>query len=113
MPRPFLLLVLLALFATNQLKAQETVGIRIAALSSAERDALVQQLADDDELYVAFACVPAGILVIGSRTGATTRATLRTQAVSALQPVLAAARIGEEDLTLQAAEAACENARGE
>jgi len=113
MPRPLSLLVLLALFATSQLKAQETIGIRIAALSSAERDAMVQLISDDDDLYVAFACVPAGILVFGSRAGTTTRATLRSQAVSALEPVLAVARIGAEDLTLQAAETACENARGE
>ena len=113
MPRPFLLLFLLAFFATNQLRAQAPVGIRITALTSAERDALVQSTRDAGEMKVVYACVPAGIIVFTSNTESTSRQSLRTKAMAALAPIVTEARIEPADITLQAAETACENARGQ
>lgn len=113
MPRLFLLLFLLAFFATNQLRAQAPVGIRISALTSAERDALVQSTHAAGEMNVVYACVPAGIIVFATNTGSGSRETLRTKAMAALAPVISAARIQPADITQQAAETACENARGQ
>ncbi len=111
--RPITLLILLALFATIQLKAQEPVGIRISALTSAERDLLVQTARDAGEMHVVYACVPAGIIVFAANSGTTSRENLRTKALAALAPVVTLGRIEPADITLQAAETACETARGQ
>ena len=113
MPRLTLLLFLLTFFATNQLLAQEPVGLRITALTSAERDALVQSTRNAGEMHVVYACVPAGIIVFAANAGTTSRESLRTKAMAALAPLVSAARIEPTDITLQAAETACENARGQ
>lgn len=113
MPRPLRLIILLMIFTTNHLLAQESIGIRINTLTSAERDLLVQTTHGAGEIHVAYACVPAGIIVFAANAASTSRESLRTKAMTALAPVVTAARIESVEITLQAAETACENARGQ
>jgi len=113
MPRPIPLLFLLALFASNRLVAQETIGLQITALTSAERDSVVSLTQASGDLQLVYACVPAGVLVLATDTPSGTREVLRSRAVAALAPVVQAGRIDPIELTLHAAETACENARGQ
>jgi hypothetical protein len=87
------------------------IGLHINGLTSAERDALAQDLDTQGELHVSFACVPAGILVLEG-TGRTVSTPERRQAaLHAVRQRIAAARISEEQLTLSTAEALCAEAR--
>lgn len=113
MPRPITLLFLFTLLACNGLMAQETIGLRIDALTSAERDSLVASSDHAGELHVVYACVPAGILVFSSDTPTGSSEALRTKALIAMAPVIATSRIGTVELTLHDAESACETARGQ
>ncbi len=112
MPGKFLLPAILSLILCSELVAQEATGFRVTALTSAERDSITQQLSTHD-LQLVYACVPAGILVFSSARPGTSRATLRSRIVGTLSEFIAPARIGPADLNLQAAEAACQTARGE
>ena len=82
MPRPILLLFLFTLLACNGLMAQETIGLRVDALTSAERDSLVSLSHHAGDPQVIYACVPAGILVFASAEPTASREVLRTRAVS-------------------------------
>lgn len=113
MPRKLLLLLPFLLFANSPSVAQEALGLRISALTSAERDAMVQLATQSDGLQVAFACVPAGVIVFSNPSGSATRESLRAQAMAVMHPAIDPGRIEPGDLSLQAAEAACENARGQ
>ena len=106
------MIALLAICLSAQLRAQEPVGLHINALTSAERDSISRQMPGTEGLHVIYACVPAGILVLGSDSNIS-RADLRSQAIQALQPVLGAGRIEDGTLTLHDAEQACENVRGQ
>lgn len=110
---PIPLLFLFALLACNQLAAQETIALRVDALTSAERDSLVARSLQPGDLHVVYACVPAGILVFASDGQTGSREVLRTKAEAAMAPVLAIGRIGTAELTLHDAESACETARGQ
>ncbi|MBK6892610.1 MAG: hypothetical protein IPL81_14440 [Flavobacteriales bacterium] len=113
MPRPILLLFLFTLLACNGLMAQETIGLRVDALTSAERDSLVSLSHHAGDPQVIYACVPAGILVFASAEPTASREVLRTRVFAALAPVLAIGRIDPAELTLHDAESACETARGQ
>lgn len=111
MPRVPFAVFLLTFLLCGDLKAQETIGIRVSALTSAERDSLNKRLPATGPLKLIYACVPAGILVFRAAQAGTLREALRSQAVNALAPVIAGNRLGPADLDLQAAEAACQTAR--
>ena len=113
MPRPIILFFLFILLACDRLAAQETIGLRVDALTSAERDQLVDRSHQPGELQVVYACVPAGILVFASDGTAGTREALRTKALATMAPVIAIGRVEPTELTLHQAEAACETARGQ
>ncbi|MBK8339693.1 MAG: hypothetical protein IPK99_06710 [Flavobacteriales bacterium] len=87
-------------------------AFRITGLTSATRDALAQDLALDGGFRIAFACVPAGILVVESTSGP-----MRQADTDRLLPMLQN-RSNQADvipLALNAAdwEAECETARNQ
>lgn len=104
--------LLLTGLCPSSLSAQEPLAIRIHALSSAERDAITADLATSGELHVIYACVPAGLIAFSEGTPSGSRAALRSKVVSAVANRISQERIDEKDISLEAAENACENARG-
>ncbi|MCC6840539.1 MAG: hypothetical protein IT230_10305 [Flavobacteriales bacterium] len=108
-----LTLILLGLLYSQQASAQNTIGLRVIALTSAERDALVAAAHASGELKVVFACVPAGVIVFSDQGRASSREALRANVRAAMAPTVPAQRIEARELTLEAAEAACETTRGQ
>ena len=103
-----------AISALIHLHAQETtsrVALRITSLTSEERDALSRDLTDGGELRIAFACVPAGILIVEPITHDRSAASVRAMAASALIRRLPVARRTDIHLTQAEAEALCAEAR--
>ena len=109
--RGLALIGLLCIAALARLSAQAPVGLHITALTTTERDSLMRELPRTSQLKVVFACVPAGVIVIGTDGPNISREALRTLAVQALEPLVAKDRITEGAITLHAAEQACETAR--
>lgn len=105
--------LLLTLCTSALLLAQEPIGLQINAMSSAERDAITTNLSAAGELQVVFACVPAGLIVFNEATSSGSREALRTKVIAAIAPIIPVQRITGTDITLEAAETACQNARGE
>lgn len=108
-----LTLILLGLLYSQPASAQNTIGLRVIALTSAERDALVAAAHASGELKVVFACVPAGVIVFSDQGRATSREALRANVRAAMAPTVPPQRIEARELTLEAAEAACESTRGQ
>lgn len=114
----FFRLLLLALMAPAVAIAQQPsrtgheLVLRIDGLTSAERDAFKQALPADGSLELVYACVPAGILVIGSQ-GAATKTELRTQALPLATERLGTARVSEPAMDRLQAEAQCAAKRGQ
>lgn len=103
--------LLLAVMGIAQGPANSSITLKIKDLSSEERDALVRQLEKGGEARVAFACVPAGILVLEATTQGRTVDSLRLRAMPGLLASVAPARITEEHIALNEAEQRCSNAR--
>ncbi len=91
-------------------QSPSTYSVRVAGLTSDERDAVVRQLAVTGEARVVFACVPAGIMVLAP-TSPTHNTTARSQALAAIGTRVPAQRITEVQLSLADAEAACAKER--
>lgn len=106
---------LLILLPIN-LKAQTGSGqeraytVRVAGLTSAQRDDLQRDLKGRNDLRLVYACVPAGVLVFEPAIGET-----KQHAAQRIAPLLEAKaprqRTEELDGGLASAEAACEQAR--
>lgn len=111
MPRTIIFIAVLALFASDSLMAQETIGLHITSLTAAERDSLTLRIHKTNDLKLVFACVPAGVIVLSSDQQGASRDALRLKAVQTIIPVVAETRIASAELTQQDAEAACANAR--
>ena len=111
--RAISLALLLACIAQRPLLAQESMGLRITALTSAERDSLAASARASGDLRMIYACVPAGLVVFATQGGTVSRQALRDQVASTLAAIIAPQRIEPEEITLHAAEAACEIARGQ
>lgn len=111
--RCLVLLGLLFALSSTRLNAQEAIGFHITAFTSAERDSIKQHLPAQEGLRVVFACVPAGVLVVSSDGRDASRIQLRSRIVDLLDASLAHDRIGNEELTLEAAETSCANARNQ
>lgn len=108
------LLTLPCCLACSQwVSAQDTLVLHITALTSAERDALVGAARSAGHVDVVYACVPAGYIAFASRTHVTSRTTLRTAVTTTISSVIDPHRLGTAEVTLRAAEQACETARGE
>jgi len=107
-----LLIAHLGLLAADQPNDPARSAFRIDGLTSATRDALAQDLAIDGGFRIAFACVPAGIIVVESTAGP-----IRQEDTDRLLPLLQN-RSSQADvmpLALTAAEweAECETARNQ
>lgn len=89
------------------------MGLRVQSLTSEERDALNRRLQADGGMRVAYACVPAGILIL--EHDATTRsvAEVRDLLLARTGAVVPASRIIEENIEQQDAERRCATARGQ
>lgn len=109
---PVIVLSFLALLLCGSVRAQETTGIRVHALTSAERDSITLQL-EGNEVQLVYACVPAGMLVFATDVAGTSRATLRSKAITALSDLITSNRIAPVELTRVDAESACQSARGQ
>lgn len=89
-----------------------TLTLRVPGLTAQERDALTQDLGNGTGLELAFACVPAGLLVIVP-TDPASGIDPRTAAAPSIGRTLTLGRATEVTLTLQQAEADCANARNQ
>lgn len=94
----------------QQAVSHERVTMQVEGLTSATRDALAKDLKRTDEIRLVFACVPAGILVLESRTGHS-RGQLEERGRTALTARNASLRTRTIGHDLAAAEMACEQAR--
>ncbi|HRF78818.1 MAG TPA: hypothetical protein PL070_01895 [Flavobacteriales bacterium] len=114
----FLRMLLIALLATYSVCSHaqrptttpERVTMRVEGLTSETRDALTRELAQTGEATVAFACVPAGILVLEARHGQS-RSQLEDRSRSLIIARSAHANVSKVEQTLAQAEAACAQAR--
>ena len=85
-------------------------AVRVAGLTSEERDAVVHELAQTGEARMAFACVPAGVMVF-EPTPNRNRDAVVLSVVNVLEARTHRERILEIPLSLADAEAACAEAR--
>lgn len=109
-----LLGLVLAIGASNGARAQSeplanTYALRVADLTSEERDAIALDLSTDGNVRMVFACVPAGIMVFSPEQNA--GQPLRVRAMATVSSRTQAQRITEMPMDLHQAEAACANAR--
>ncbi len=88
------------------------VVVHVKSLSSAERDALKQDLTASSGIELAYACVPAGILVFRA-TAATPQADLSTQVLILVAGRTSTNRTKELALSQAQAEERCAAARGQ
>ena len=99
----------------NMVSAQQaaptSITLRIDGLSTDERDALNRQLIQRGDARIAFACVPAGIIVLQATDAGRSEDSLRLRALPGLLTSVAPGRIHEEPSTLTEAESICANAR--
>jgi hypothetical protein len=113
--RTLAILCLLTAFAVNKAMAQDavntTITLRIDGFTSEERDAVNEQLTKRGDARIAFACVPAGIMVIESTQAGRNADSLRLKALPGLLARLAPDRIAEDKMSLQQAEQLCDTAR--
>jgi hypothetical protein len=89
----------------------EEVVLHVKDLTSAERDALQRDLANSGGVELAYACVPAGILVLHT-TVATDRTAIRDQVMTLVAGRTSTARVKELPLDQAQAEERCAAARG-
>lgn len=88
------------------------LALRVDGLTAQERDALAQDLQNGTGVKLAYACVPAGLLVLAPvdpQSGIDPRGA----AAASLARTVTSARIHEETLTQQQVEARCANARNQ
>lgn len=117
-PATFLRMLWLALVLTASIGShaqQPDAGrarltLQVDGLTSETRDALSHALERSGEARIAFACVPAGILVIEARQGQS-KAQLETRSRDLLTQRSTALRSRSIEHTLAQAEAACAQAR--
>lgn len=89
-----------------------TLTLRVSGLTAQERDALAQDLRNGTGLELAFACVPAGLLVIAP-VDPQSGIDPHVAAAPSIGRTVTTARAVEEALTLQQAEDLCTNARNQ
>ncbi|MBK8950451.1 MAG: hypothetical protein IPM68_16830 [Flavobacteriales bacterium] len=89
-----------------------TLILRVDGLTAQERDALSQDLLNGTGLKLAYACVPAGLLVIAP-ADPLSGIDPRSAAAASIGRTVTSARAHEESLTQQQVEARCSNARNQ
>lgn len=107
---------ILLLAGTIGLQAQThpgpTLTLRVDGLTTQERDALAHDLRNGTGLTLAYACVPAGLLVIAP-VDPLSGIDPRSAVAASIGRTVTSARTHEETLTLQQVEARCSNARNQ
>ncbi len=98
--------------AQGQQATERTYSMRIANLTSEERDAIVSDLSKGSDARVVFACVPAGILVFEAAPSKD-RAHARQATVARIAAHTRRERLIDGPASLAEAEAACANARNQ
>lgn len=93
------------------LQASDLV-VQVKSLSSAERDALRQDLATSSNIELAYACVPAGILVFEAKA-VMTQADLRSQVFNMVTGRTSSSRAKEISLDRAQVEERCAAVRGQ
>lgn len=110
------ILVLAISYSTPTLKAQaqrpagDELVLLVKGLTSGTRDAIANDLRQSGEGKLAYACVPAGILVIEYNAS---RGEARQGALSAAKRHVTAKDIQEQSIGRQEAEVRCAQARGQ
>lgn len=107
-----LTLNLLSAKAQSQQVNDRTYSMRIANLTSEERDAIVSDLSNGSDARVVFACVPAGIMVFETAP-AKDRIQARQATVARIEARTRRERLNDGPASLAEAEAACANARNQ
>lgn len=112
----YCLAVVLAVILTVHASAQsapvarEHITLHVEGLTSATRDDLSRELKHSGEMEIAFACIPAGIIVFEARKGQS-----KTQLEAGSRLLLSRRSSGSNarnlNRSLAQAEAACEQAR--
>ena len=106
------LLALLPIDSTAQRTTdpQGTYVVRVTGLTSDTRDAIARDLARDNEVRLAYACVPAGILVFEPVHGGDRERT-KLSAVPALEQLVRRQDLDESVIDRTRAEELCSQAR--
>lgn len=107
-----LMLNLLSAKAQSQQANDRTYSMRIANLTSEERDAIVSDLSKGSDARVVFACVPAGIMVFEAAP-TKDRIQARQATVARIEARTRRERLNDGPASLAEAEAACANARNQ
>ncbi len=89
-----------------------SLTLQVSGLTAQERDALAQDLRNGTGLELAYACVPAGLLVIAP-IDPQSGIDVRSAAAASISRTVTSARAREEALTLQQVEDLCTNARNQ
>jgi hypothetical protein len=109
MAASLLLLLPFSLKAQSVAQANSQYAVQVDGLTVEHRDALQLELKDSNDLWIVYACVPAGVLVFASH-GETKQQT-RQRALPLLETKSLRARAEELTGGLADAEAACTQAR--
>ncbi|MBX2972918.1 MAG: hypothetical protein KF797_07440 [Flavobacteriales bacterium] len=96
--------------AQERALARERITFHMDGLTSETRDDLARELKRTGDAHIAFACVPAGIIVLEALPGLT-RTELETRSQQLFSARSAASRMRRVDSTIAQAEAACAQAR--
>ncbi len=89
---------------------RHAMTLQVRGLTSAMRDGLAIDLKRDGQFRIAFACVPAGILILEPTTNAGARSA-EASALPIVHQRIDRTSISTSDLDLNAAEARCAEAR--
>lgn len=107
----FVLIRMGGIDASAQQAAATSITLHIDGLSTEERDGLNQQLISRGDARIAFACVPAGIIVLQATDASRSADSLRLRALPGLLTSVAPHRIQEQAVSLTEAEQMCDNVR--
>ena len=88
------------------------VTFQVNGLTAAHRDAIIQEVTSRGDLRVAYACVPAGILVL-EPNGAAMRGSLRSNAEAVLDQQFGRQAYSQLPIDRQQAEAQCAAVRNQ
>ncbi|MCB0769215.1 MAG: hypothetical protein KDC00_02285 [Flavobacteriales bacterium] len=86
--------------------------LNVRGLTSAMRDGLASDLQQEGRYRIAFACVPAGILIVEA-TDPTFRSNLRTDLMPVVHHRIEQSTVRTSTMSRNAAEAACAEARNQ
>ena len=103
--------VMCSLMRTHAQADTPRLALQVTGLTAEERDALNRDLTARGDMRIAFACVPAGILILEQTTTARPAEQARALAVAVLNERIPAQRRMEAPMSLEEAETRCNAAR--